>query len=123
MNTTESKKFDPAQAPMLEFAALSRGTTRHLKHMRQDSIFGDGALPPRIKALAAALWSVSARCEPCIQFYMRKARTLGATRAEAGEILAIASTMGGCVGETWALKAFAAFTQDEESSACCGPET
>jgi AhpD family alkylhydroperoxidase len=102
-----------------EFAEISHGTARHLKFMRQHTLFKDGVLPARIKVLAAALWSVSARCEPCIHFYMRKARELGATREEIGEMLAIASTMGGCVGETWAMKAFSASTYDQQTGACC----
>lgn len=121
MKTPESTSQNPPSALLAEFAAITSGTARHLKHMRQDAIFNNGVLSARIKALVAALWSVSARCEPCIEFYMRKARALGATRAEAGEILAIASTMGGCVGETWAVKALAVFTQDGESAACCEP--
>jgi nucleoside-diphosphate-sugar epimerase len=36
-------------------------------------------------------------------------RDVGATQAELGEFLAVASTMGGCVGEMWALKAFKAY--------------
>ena len=106
-------------AAQREFAALSHGITRHLKSMRQDAIFSDGMLPARVKALAAALWSVSARCEPCIRFYMQKARELGATREEIGEILAVASVMGGCVGETWAAKAFAEASDDRSDTPCC----
>ena len=50
----------------------------------------------------------------------------GVSEAEVGEILAVASTMGGCVGEMWALKAWKAYkdfasgqvaNQDEPS--CC----
>lgn len=102
-----------------QFAGISRGTARHLKLMRQEAIFSDGVLPARLKTLAAALWSVSARCEPCIRFYMQKAQELGATREEVGEMLAIASTMGGCVGETWAAKAFSAMDHGEQNGACC----
>lgn len=96
----------------------SARVARHLKVMRQDAIFSDGVLPARIKALAAALWSVSARCEPCIDAYMRKAQELGATPDETEEMLAIASAMGGCVGETWANKA-RAVPGDARTDACC----
>lgn len=102
-----------------EFAEISQGAARHLKFMRQDTLFKDGVLPARIKTLAAALWSVSARCEPCIQFYMQKAHELGASREEIGEMLAVASTMGGCVGETWAAKAFSALPGTSQDDACC----
>ena len=102
-----------------EFGEISHGTARHLKFMRQEAIFSDGVLPARLKALAAALWSVSARCEPCIRFYMQKARELGATREEIGEMLAVASAMGGCVGETWAVKAYSAVRDNLPEAACC----
>lgn len=80
----------------------------HLEQMRQATLYSDGALPARVKAMTAMVWSVSVRCEPCVAHYARKAVELGASREELAEMLAIASTMGGCVGETWALKAFAA---------------
>ena len=98
----------------------------HIEQMRTDAIYTDGALPSRTKALAAMLWSVSARCEPCLAHYARKATELGASRDELTEMLAIASVMGGCVGETWALKAFAAIKAGadsdsliEQANACC----
>ena len=95
----------------------------HIDQMRQAAIYADdGALPARIKALAALLWSVSSRCEPCIAHYARKAVELGANREEMAEMLAIASTMGGCVGEMWALKACAAAKtagSGEGEVACC----
>nr|WP_294866237.1 hypothetical protein [uncultured Pseudogulbenkiania sp.] len=47
-------------------------------------------------------------------------RQLGATGKEMGEMLAVASTMGGCVGEMWALKAFKAYK--EFVSAQAAPE-
>lgn len=120
MNTTaHPPSHDQELAAHREFAEISHGTARHLKLMRQDAIFSDGVLPARLKALAAALWSVSARCEPCIRFYMQKARELGATREEIGEMLAIASIMGGCVGETWAVKAFTEVPDDPSGTHCC----
>jgi AhpD family alkylhydroperoxidase len=114
---------------MGEFGKITKGTVRHINQMRQDAIFADGAVPARYKALAATLWAVSARCEPCFKFYMQEAVRLGATQAELGEFLAVASTMGGCVGEMWALKAFKAYkdlangepataTVTEEPSCC-----
>jgi AhpD family alkylhydroperoxidase len=94
---------------MAEFGKVTKGTVRHINQMRQDAIFADGAVPARYKALAATLWAVSARCEPCFKFYVQEAVRLGADQAELGEFLAVASTMGGCVGEMWALKAFKAY--------------
>ncbi|MCP1175845.1 carboxymuconolactone decarboxylase family protein (plasmid) [Ralstonia solanacearum] len=101
--------IDPAMGLMAEFGKLTHNTTRHINQMRQETIFCDGVLPARIKALAAMLWAISARCEPCFKFYVQQAVKLGATEHELGEMLAVASTMGGCVGEMWALKAFKAY--------------
>jgi len=119
--------IDPALALMAEFGQITKGTTRHINEMRQDAIFVDGAVPARYKALAAMLWAVSARCEPCFKFYVQQAVRLGAAKNELGEFLAIASTMGGCVGEMWALKAFKAYkdlagdkpTTATEEPTCC----
>ena len=118
--------IDPALGLMAEFGKLTQGTTTHINQMRHAAIFSEGALPARIKALAAMLWAISARCEPCYKFYIQQAVKLGATREELGEVLAVASTMGGCVGEMWALKAFKAY-QDyvsgqpapEADPSCC----
>jgi AhpD family alkylhydroperoxidase len=101
--------IDPALGLMAEFGKVAKGTARHINQMRQDAIFADGTVPARYKALAAMLWAVSARCEPCFKFYVQQAVRLGANQAELGEFLAVASTMGGCVGEMWALKAFKAY--------------
>ena len=112
---------------MAEFGQITKGTVRQINQMRQDAIFAEGAVPARYKALAAMLWSVSARCEPCFKFYVQQAARLGASETELGEFLAIPSTMGGCVGEMWALKAFKAYkdlgngettTQAGEASCC-----
>lgn len=99
-------------------------TAAHIEQMRQVALYTDGALSARVKVLAALLWSVSARCEPCVAHYARKAVELGTPREELAELLAIASAMGGCVGETWALKAFAAVRGtapggDQREEACC----
>lgn len=83
-------------------------TAAHIEQMRQAALYTDGAFSSRTKVLAALLWSVSSRCEPCVAHYARKAVELGCTKEEMAEMLAVASVMGGCVGETWALKAFAA---------------
>ncbi|MCK8653291.1 hypothetical protein [Ralstonia sp. RRA.1] len=42
---------------------------------------------------------------------------LGATEHEVGEVLAVASTMGSCVGEMWALKAFKAYADLSDGEA------
>ena len=63
------------------------------------------------------------KCEPCFKLYVIKAKEAGVTEEEFGEFMAIASTMGGCVGEMWALKAYNAFknegSQDSHEISCC----
>lgn len=103
-----------------QYAKIAKGTTANLKKMREAAIYTDGRIPARLKSLAAMLWSISARCEPCITHYAAKAKELGATEEELGEFLALATTMGGCVGETWAVKAYAAYKGGvADATACC----
>lgn len=122
---TTPKSIDPALAAMNEFAVLCPDTAKAVQSMRRRAIYKDGALPARHKALAAMLWSISARCEPCVKFYAAESKRLGATMAELGEFLAVAGMMGGCVGETWAVKALHAFNsagaRDAAEPVCCEP--
>jgi len=122
---TTLEKIDPALAAMKEFGKLCPDSSKAIQSMRLSAIFKDGELPARHKALAATLWSISARCEPCVKFYAAESKRLGATREELGEFLAVAATMGGCVGETWAVKALHAFNSDGAPDAgepaCCEP--
>lgn len=110
---------------MTDATAFARalGTAAPMQQLRERAIYTDGEIPARLKALAALLWSVSARCEPCIGHYANEARTRGASAAELGEMLAVATAMGGCVGETWARKAWDAFhgegSADSDSAHCC----
>lgn len=120
MNTQDLKAIDPALGLMGEFSKVTKNTAGHIQRMRQEAIFTDGVFPAKVKALAAALWGISARCEPCLKFYVLKAKELGATEQEVGEFLAVASAMGGCVGEMWALKAYQATkVGDEQKETCC----
>lgn len=64
---------------MKEFAKITLGSTGAIHRMRQQVIFSDGKLPAKFKALAATLWAISARCEPCIRFYVQQAVQLGTT--------------------------------------------
>ena len=122
MNAQDLKAIDPALGLMGEFSKLTSNTAGHVQKMRQEAIFTDGVLPAKVKALAAALWGISARCEPCLRFYILKAKELGADEREIGEILAVASAMGGCVGEIWALKAYHALKDAGTTGAnCCAP--
>jgi AhpD family alkylhydroperoxidase len=120
---TTLDQIDPALSLMKEFSRRTLGTAAAIQKMRQEVIFADGRVPARYKVMAAALWAVSARCEPCIRYYIQQAAKLGVTEEELGEFLAIGSTMGGCVGEMWALKAFAAYREQSaaaEASCCHG---
>ncbi len=121
MDKNDLLKIDRALGRLGDFSKHSRGTTGAIQKMRQDVLFTDGLFSSKVKTLAAALWAVSARCEPCITFYIAKAKEYGATEAEVGEVMSIASTMGGCVGEMWALKAYNAFKEDShsEGTSCC----
>ncbi len=103
------KKVDPALELMNEFAKATNGMPAMVDRLRQKSIFSDGVVPIKFKILAAVLWSINSRCEPCFKYYIQQAIKQGATEAELGEFLAVASAMGGCVGEMWALKAYEAF--------------
>jgi len=112
-----ASKIDPALDHFGEFSTLTKGTAEHFGAMRREVIFADGAIPSRLKALGAVLWAISARCEPCIEYYVQQAVRLGVREAEFGEFLALASVMGGCVGEIWALKAFKAYKDAEACKA------
>ena len=116
---TTLENVDPALALMKEFGRRTLGTAAAIQRMRQEVLFKDGTVPAKYKTLAAALWAVSARCEPCIRFYIQEAAKLGVTEEELGEFLAVGSTMGGCVGEMWALKAFAAYRDQTAGEASC----
>lgn len=115
MNLTD---VDPAFEARPRFARAANGVTRQVEDLRRRHLYADGTLPVKTKVLMALLWSVSARCEPCVAYYARRARELGASEAEVGETLAVATTMGACVAETWAVKAFAAATADDGSPEC-----
>lgn len=119
------KKIDPALEFMKEFGKVTNGMPGLIDQMRKKAIFSDGAVPQKFKILTAMIWSISSRCEPCFKYYVQRAVQAGTTEAEVGEFLAIASVMGGCVGEMWALKAYKAFKDggndpvSDQPPACC----
>lgn len=119
------KKIDPALELMKDFGKITGGMPALIEQMRKKAIFSDGAVPQKFKILTAMVWAISAKCEPCFKYYVQRAVIAGVTEAELGEFLAIASTMGGCVGEMWALKAFKAFKDhgvedvSEQPPSCC----
>ncbi len=101
--------IDPALALIGRFGKLSGGSTATMHKLRKATIYSEGDVPSKYKVLAATLWSVSARCEPCIKYYVKESIKRGVTEKEFAEFMAVATGMGGCVGETWAMKAFKAF--------------
>jgi AhpD family alkylhydroperoxidase len=119
------KKIDPALELMKDFGKVTGGMPALIEQMRKKAIFSDGAVPQKFKILTAMIWAISARCEPCFKYYVQRAVKAGASEAELGEFLAIASTMGGCVGEMWALKAYKAFKDQsgedvsDQPPSCC----
>lgn len=121
MKSKKLEDIDPALGLMAAFSKVSLGTTQKIQQMRQEVIFKDGAFSAKTKALVATICGINAKCEPCLKYYVLQAKTLGATETELGEILAVASTMGGCVGEMWALKAYKAFIEEpnDKQDACC----
>jgi alkylhydroperoxidase/carboxymuconolactone decarboxylase family protein YurZ len=120
MGSKKLEQIDPALVLMSAFSKVSLGTTQKIQQMRQEVIFKDSVLAAKTKALMAMICGINARCEPCLKYYVLQAKSLGVTEAELGEALAVVSTMGGCVGEMWALKAYKAFMEETESpDACC----
>lgn len=126
MSNNDLTQIDPALGLMKEFAKVTHGIPAHIQKMRQEAIFKEGAVPAKYKVLASVLWAINAKCEPCIRFYIQQGVKSGASEAELGEFLAVASTMGGCVGEMWALKAYKAYKDfvsgtGEVNESCCKP--
>ncbi|HAU0346330.1 TPA: carboxymuconolactone decarboxylase family protein [Legionella pneumophila] len=120
MNHNKLTQIDPALGLMNDFSKISCGTTQAIQQLRQQVIFKDGLLPSKIKALIAMVTGINERCEPCLTYYALQAKALGASETELGEVLAVVSTMGGCVGEMWALKAYKAFKEQiGTGDACC----
>lgn len=120
MDNKKLDHIDPALSLMKDFSKVSLGTSQAIQQMRNNVIFKDGMLPAKIKTLIAMVSGINARCEPCLVYYTMQAKSLGASEAELGEVLAVVSTMGGCVGEMWALKAWKAFKESaEKEGACC----
>lgn len=118
--------IDPALGLMKEFAKVTHGVPAHIQKMRQETIFKEGVVPVKYKVLASVLWAINAKCEPCIRFYIQQAVKSGASEDELGEFLAVGATMGGCVGEMWALKAYKAYKdfvsgKGGQDESCCQP--
>ena len=70
-----------------------------------------GVLDTKTKELIALALSVAARCDPCIGFHAKALVTLGASRLEIDETLAVATYMGGGPSLRYAAHAVAAFDE------------
>ena len=107
-----------------ELRRLSPKVTGGLLRMRQEA-YRDGAVPAKYKLLAAMTVSITLRCEPCIQGYVKMAYDTGIAQEELIEFLEVAMTMQGCPGEEWSVKAYQAYKElvTEKHSvsvgACC----
>lgn len=124
MPNRDLEKIDPALGLMKEFAKVTNGVPAHVQKMRETTIFKEGIVPVKYKVLASVLWAINAKCEPCIRFYIQQAIKAGASEEELGEFLGVAATMGGCVGEMWAIKAYKAYRDsvsgvEGQEESCC----
>lgn len=120
MSDSKQNQIDPALDSLKDFVKVSKKSASAIMKMRQEIIFSEGIFSPKMKASMALVWSISAQCEPCLKYYVLKAKELGLREEELGELLAVGSVMGGCVGEMWCLKAYHAFKHaDEMSESCC----
>lgn len=77
----------------------------------------EGALTAKTKELVALAIGVAGHCDGCIGFHAKALVTLGATRAEIEETLAVAVYMGGGPSLMYSANALAAFEQFQEEAA------
>ncbi len=114
---------------VVELRKLSPKVTGSLLRAR-DATYVDRELSAKHKVLMALAISVTIRCEPCIEMYVRKSIEAGATLGEIVETLDVAMTMQGCPGEAWAQKALKVYNRlaghhtqglsnEKETDACC----
>ncbi|WP_133139280.1 carboxymuconolactone decarboxylase family protein [Legionella genomosp. 1] len=119
---TEKKSIesiDPALGYLASFNKAALGISHDIQALRQKTIFTDGVLDAKTKALMAMICGINERCEPCLAYYVLEAKKRGLTEQALGEALAVVTTMGGCVGEMWALKAFKAYREEGTGQSCC----
>ncbi len=81
------------------FGQLSKGVKDH------------GPLGVKEKEFVALGMSVILRCEPCINFHVEALMKAGASRAELGDVLAMAIQMGGGPGLMYAGHALACWDE------------
>lgn len=95
-------------------------TTGNLLKMRQKA-YSDGSIDSKYKILMALGMAIVAKCEPCIKSYVDKAKEAGISDDEFKELLEVAITFSGCVGEQWAIIAWNFWNKNNISKAdnCC----
>ncbi|MDZ7907251.1 MAG: carboxymuconolactone decarboxylase family protein [Gemmobacter sp.] len=71
----------------------------------------NGPLGVKEKEFVALGIAVSQRCEPCISFHVEALMKAGATRAELGDVLAMAVQMGGGPAVMYAAHALACWDE------------
>ena len=84
------------------FYAMSKGAT------------DDAALDKKTKELIALAIGVTQRCDGCIGFHAKALTTLGATKEEIAEVMAMCVYMGGGPALMYAADAMRAFEQFSE---------
>lgn len=84
---------------MAGFSALAKGAT------------ADGKLDKRTKEFIALAIGVTQRCDGCIGFHAKALQSLGATREEVAEVMAMCVYMGGGPALMYAADALRAFDE------------
>lgn len=74
-------------------------------------VYKDGALDVKTKELITLGIAIAVRCEGCIEAHVNKFISLGGTREELGEVVAVAVAMGGGPSTIYGGKALEAFEQ------------
>ncbi len=98
--TAELRKSVPDA--MNSFYALSKAAT------------ADGALDKKTKEFIALAIGVTQRCDGCIGFHAKALKSLGATREEIAEVLAMCVYMGGGPALMYAADTLRAYDQFSE---------
>jgi len=102
MTIIENKTLD------LEFSRRSSKVIGALSRLKKYA-YDDGVISSKIKILTALTIAVVTKCESCIRSYIKLVYEKGVTKDELVEILNVSIAMQGCVGHTWALKAYHEF--------------
>ena len=113
MNDPTRPYHDLIQAVSSSLSTLRASTPEVMKSFGElgRAATAGGVLDTKTKELIALALSVAARCDPCIGFHAKALVTLGASRLEIDETLAVATYMGGGPSLMYAAHAVAAFDE------------